>query len=44
MIEIIIVHVFDQKTYSLLNIYFIYKVTGNKVDYSVKEFKESTKQ
>lgn len=39
-----IVHVFDEKTQMLIDIYFIDKTTGEKVDYSVEEFKRSIKQ
>lgn len=40
----IIVHVFDKITDKLIDIYFIDKTTGNRVDYSVEEFKRSIKQ
>ena len=39
-----IVHVFDKRTNILIDIYFIDKVTGNKIDYSVEEFRKSIKQ
>ncbi|MBM7834290.1 hypothetical protein [Clostridium sardiniense] len=39
-----IVHVFDKKTQILIDIYFIDEITGNKVDYSVEEFRKSIKQ
>ena len=39
-----IVHVFNKKTNILIYMYFIDEVTGNKVDYSVAEFRESIKQ
>ena len=35
----ILVHVFDKRTDEIIDIYFINKRTGNKVDYSVEEFK-----
>lgn len=40
----IIVHVFNKRTDEIINIYFIDKTIGNKVDYSVEEFKKSIKQ
>ncbi|WP_279381881.1 hypothetical protein [Clostridium botulinum] len=39
-----IVHIFDKRTKVLVDIYFIDKATGNKVDYTVEEFKASIKQ
>ena len=40
----LLVHVFDKRTDEIIDIYFINKRTGNKVDYSVEEFKKSIKQ
>lgn len=39
-----IVHVFDKSTKTLVDICIINKATGNKVNYSLAEFKKSIKQ
>lgn len=39
-----IVHVFNKRTNILIDMYFVDEVTGNKVDYSVEEFRKSIKQ
>ena len=39
-----IVHVYDKVTKVLVDIYFIDKLTGKKVDYTVEEFKASIRQ
>lgn len=44
VIEMKIVHVFDKRTNTLIDIFFIDKSTGKKVDYTVEEFKKSIKQ
>lgn len=39
-----IVHVIDKKTQEVIDMFFIDKVAGKKVDYSVEEYKKSIKQ